>query len=56
MLVEETMAFAAAVPVLLCAKLYKLRQQNMTFITYNRALINENKWRAAQCMASMVKW
>jgi carboxylate-amine ligase len=32
----------------LCAKLYKLRQQNMTFITYNRALINENKWRAAR--------
>jgi glutamate---cysteine ligase / carboxylate-amine ligase len=28
--------------------LYKLRMQNMTFIAYNRSLINENKWRASR--------
>jgi carboxylate-amine ligase len=47
MLVDETMAFTALFQAI-CAKLYKLRQQNMKFITYNRALINENKWRAAR--------
>src|SRR6202044_2128931 len=47
MLIDETMAFTALFQAL-CAKLYKLRQQNMEFITYNRALINENKWRAAR--------
>jgi carboxylate-amine ligase len=29
-------------------KLYKLRKQNMSFIVYTRALINENKWRACR--------
>lgn len=31
-----------------CAKIYKLRMQNLNFIIYNRALINENKWRASR--------
>ena len=47
MLIDETMAFVALFQGL-CAKLYKMRQQNMAFMTYNRALINENKWRAAR--------
>lgn len=47
MLVDETIAFAAIFQAL-CAKLYKLRQQNMKFINYSRHLINENKWRAAR--------
>jgi len=47
MLVDETMAFVALFQAL-CAKLYKLRLQNMNYITYSRALINENKWRAAR--------
>jgi carboxylate-amine ligase len=47
MLVDETIAFTALFQAL-CAKLYKLRAQNMTFINYSRALINENKWRAAR--------
>src|SRR5665811_252178 len=47
MLIDETMAFVALFQSI-CAKLYKLRLQNMEFITYNRALINENKWRAAR--------
>jgi carboxylate-amine ligase len=28
--------------------LYKLRNQNLNFIVYQRALINENKWRASR--------
>jgi carboxylate-amine ligase len=47
MLIDETMAFVALFQCL-CKKLYKLRLQNMNFITYSRALINENKWRAAR--------
>ena len=47
MLIDETMAFVALFQAL-CAKLYKLRLQNMSFINYSRALINENKWRAAR--------
>ena len=31
-----------------CAKIYKLRSQNLNFIQYSRALINENKWRAGR--------
>ncbi|MBE7179077.1 MAG: carboxylate-amine ligase, partial [Mucilaginibacter polytrichastri] len=46
-LLDETMAFVALFQCI-CAKLYKLRQNNMKFITYTRALINENKWRAAR--------
>ena len=47
MLVNETMAIVAIFQAL-CAKLYKLRMQNMSFMPYSRALINENKWRAAR--------
>jgi len=47
MLIDETMAFVALFQAL-CAKLYKLRLQNLNFINYSRALINENKWRAAR--------
>src|ERR1700760_2165837 len=47
MLVDETITFVALFQAL-CAKLYKLRLQNMKFINYSRALINENKWRAAR--------
>jgi glutamate---cysteine ligase / carboxylate-amine ligase len=47
MLVDETMTFVAIFQAL-CAKLYKLRMHNMSFMTYSRALINENKWRAAR--------
>jgi carboxylate-amine ligase len=32
----------------ICAKIYKLRMRNMNFITYSRALINENKFRASR--------
>lgn len=46
-LLDETMAFVALFQCI-CAKLYRLRQNNMKFITYTRALINENKWRAAR--------
>ena len=44
---DETITIAAIFQALV-AKLYKLRQQNMSFIVYNRALINENKWRASR--------
>lgn len=45
--VDETLAIAAVFQALV-AKLYKLRKQNMSFIVYTRALINENKWRACR--------
>jgi carboxylate-amine ligase len=47
MLVEETIAITALFQALV-VKLYKLRLQNMSFIMYTRALINENKWRASR--------
>ncbi len=47
MTVNETIAIAALFQAI-CAKLYKLRSQNMNFIMYHRALINENKWRAGR--------
>jgi glutamate---cysteine ligase / carboxylate-amine ligase len=47
MRVEETIAITAIFQALV-VKLYKLRMQNMSFIRYNRALINENKWRASR--------
>jgi carboxylate-amine ligase len=47
MLIEETIAITAIFQALV-VKLYKLRMQNMTFIMYNRSLINENKWRASR--------
>jgi glutamate---cysteine ligase / carboxylate-amine ligase len=47
MMVQETIAIAALFQAL-CAKLYKLRSQNLNFMMYSRALINENKWRASR--------
>jgi carboxylate-amine ligase len=47
LLVEETIAITAIFQALV-AKLYKLRLQNMSFISYSRAFINENKWRASR--------
>ena len=47
MLVDETIAIAAIFQALV-VKLYKLRSQNLNFMIYTRALINENKWRAGR--------
>ena len=47
MRIEETIAIAAVFQALV-VKLYKLRLQNMSFIMYNRSLVNENKWRASR--------
>lgn len=47
MTVHETIAITALFQAV-CAKLYKLRMQNLNFMTYSRALINENKWRASR--------
>ncbi len=45
--IDETIAIAALFQAI-CAKIYKLRMQNMNFIQYSRHLINENKWRASR--------
>ena len=45
--VNETIAITALFQAI-CAKLYKLRSQNLNFMTYSRALLNENKWRASR--------
>lgn len=47
MTVEETICIAALFQAV-CAKIYKLRSQNLNFMMYQRALINENKWRAGR--------
>ncbi len=47
MRVEETLALAALMQAVV-AKIHKLMQQNLNFRLYRRALINENKWRAAR--------
>ena len=47
MRVDETVALAALVQAI-CAKLWKLRAQNLGFRVYRRALIMENKWRASR--------
>src|SRR6478735_4189200 len=47
MTIDETIAIAALFQAI-CAKLYKLRSQNMNFMMYQRALLNENKWRAGR--------
>lgn len=44
---DETIAIAALVQALV-AKLHKLRESNLTFNSYRRMLINENKWRAGR--------
>ncbi|MCU7550368.1 carboxylate-amine ligase [Chitinophagaceae bacterium LB-8] len=45
--VDESIAIAALFQAI-CAKISKLRSQNLNFIQYSRALINENKWRASR--------
>ncbi len=45
--VDETICIAALIQAL-AAKFQKLRDQNLNFIVYHRALINENKWRAGR--------
>jgi len=45
--VKETTVIAALFQAI-CAKIYKLRHQNLNFINYQRSLINENKWRASR--------
>lgn len=45
--VDETIALAALMQAIV-AKLYKLIRQNLGFRLYRRALIAENKWRAAR--------
>lgn len=47
MRIEETITLAAIMQGII-AKLYRLMQHNLSFRTYSRALINENKWRAAR--------
>jgi len=47
MRVDESIAITAIFQALV-VKLYKLRMENMSFIMYSRALINENKWRASR--------
>ncbi len=45
--VEETIALAAVIQAIV-VKLYRLYEKNMGFRLYRRALIEENKWRAAR--------
>jgi len=47
MRLEETVAIAAITQAI-CAKLYKLRERNLGFRMYRRALLLENKWRASR--------
>ncbi|MEO9209616.1 MAG: carboxylate-amine ligase, partial [Ginsengibacter sp.] len=44
---QETITIAALFQGI-CAKIYKLRTQNLNFMIYPRMLINENKWRAGR--------
>jgi len=47
MRIDETIALAAVMQAVV-AKLHKLIKQNLGFRLYRRALIAENKWRAAR--------
>lgn len=47
MRIDETIALAALMQAVV-VKLYKLINQNLGFRLYRRALMNENKWRAAR--------
>jgi carboxylate-amine ligase len=47
MTINETIAITALFQAI-CAKIYKLRGQNLNFMIYQRSLINENKWRAGR--------
>ena len=44
---DESIGYAALFQCI-CAKLYKLRADNLNFMIYPRALVNENKWRASR--------
>lgn len=45
--IDETVCLAAIMQCLV-AKIYKLHQQNLSFRSYRRLLLNENKWRASK--------
>lgn len=45
--IDETVCLAAIMQSLV-AKIYKLHEQNMSFRSYRRLLLNENKWRASK--------
>ncbi|UOE42380.1 carboxylate-amine ligase [Chryseobacterium suipulveris] len=45
--IDETVCLAAIMQAL-TAKIYKLHQQNMSFRSYRRLMLNENKWRASK--------
>ena len=45
--VDDTIALAALMQAIV-VKLHKLREQNVTFRSYPRRLIDENRWRAAR--------
>ncbi|NCT94317.1 MAG: carboxylate-amine ligase [Chitinophagaceae bacterium] len=47
MTINETITIAALFQAI-CAKIYKLRHQNLNFMMYQRSVINENKWRASR--------
>ena len=47
MRLDETVALAALIQAI-CVKLYTLREKNLGFRTYRRALLLENKWRASR--------
>jgi carboxylate-amine ligase len=47
MRIDETVCLAAIMQCLV-AKIYKLHQQNLSFRSYRRLLLNENKWRASK--------
>ena len=47
MRLDETVAIAALIQAI-CAKLFQLREKNLGWRTYRRALLVENKWRAAR--------
>lgn len=47
MRVDETICLAALMQAII-AKIHKLHKQNLSFRTYHRMLISENKWRAAR--------
>ncbi len=47
MTINETITIAALFQAI-CAKIYKLRKQNLSFMMYQRSVINENKWRASR--------
>lgn len=44
---DETVCLAAIMQALV-AKIFKLHQQNLSFRSYRRLLLNENKWRASK--------